>query len=446
LEKSLQNNAIPDKEPKTPNKKTVDNGYRNMSKDEINNAANTNLLNFLNSIGEKVQQRGNNYFWIGGGNSSVAIIPDKPNVYKHFATGESGNAIKFCRNYLGMGFREAVEALNGGRIPYEAESASRPSCAPKQLMQTERRSFVPPVRDNGATADMLYGYLSDERGISKRVIWEFYDADSLYQTKEQSKTKGNTYSNIAFVAKDFEGNPQGAIKRSLTPDGFKGNHIGSNMKDFCFRHDGDGINGRLFVFEAPIDMLSFITIMEAKEVFVRKVGGQPDNDAKYGAVQWKEDSYLALGGVSPSPLLNYVTHKASRGQDIKEIWLALDHDKAGIAASAGMAEKLREIGYKGDICCYFPKNKDWNEDLQKARVHPEWRNGLWGQGFTDEHISINIYSGDDAALKADLEGLLGKHSQNSQQQAQPHQTEEQGHLKAQEPKHKLPEPEAVPVR
>ena len=89
---------------------------KTLSKEEIHEASQKSLVDFLSSIGEPLKRKGNQVFWTGGGNDSVAIVPYQPNLYKHFATGESGNAIQFCRSYLRMSFAEAVETLNGGRL------------------------------------------------------------------------------------------------------------------------------------------------------------------------------------------------------------------------------------------------------------------------------------------------------------------------------------------
>jgi len=147
---------------------------------------------------------------------------------------------------------------------------------------------------------------------------------SLYTTKETSVATGKNYSNIAFIAKDFDGNPQGAIKRSFRADGFKGNHAYSNMRDYCFRYDGDGENSRLFVFEAPIDMLSFITILEQKDAIEKnsnqtsQTGMETVQDANSWKISWKKDNYLALGGLNSSPLINYV--KQSQEQAPTSLW------------------------------------------------------------------------------------------------------------------------------
>lgn len=96
----------------------------------------------------------------------------------------------------------------------------------------------------------------------------------------------------------------------------------------------------LYVFEAPVDMLSFITL-------------HPEG--------WEQHSYVALDGVSEHAMLCQLelnTH-------LKSIILCLDHDGTGIEATGRLKDILSEKNYV-DISVLQSQYKDWNEDL-KAR-------------------------------------------------------------------------------
>ena len=390
--------------------------YREFTQDEIENAANTNLVDFLTSIGEEVQKRGNAYFWIGGGYSSLTLFGSNHQLYKRFASGDSGNAIQFCREYLGMEFRESVEALLGTSFSYTPSRRPSHSSSP-----TEKQPFIAPNKDKSTKE--LYQYLSNQRGLDKGIVSDFIDMGTLYKTYELSETTGNYYSNIAFIAKDFKGIPQGALKRSLQPNGFKGNHKGSSMQQYCFRYDGisQTNSSKLFVFEAPIDMLSYITFMRHIEICSKIKNGLPLEEAKQSSHKWKNYSFLALGGVSPSPLLHYVSHKQSQGNGIDTIWLCLDNDKPnkdgrvpGIEAGIKMVNQLRDAGFGGEIFCQLPNNKDWNLDLQKAVEDASWRNYKIDDAFLKEHISNKLYHGTKESLGAILSDILSKWRQQQE--------------------------------
>ena len=91
------------------------------------------------------------------------------------------------------------------------------------------------------------------------------------------------------------------------------------------------------MFEAPIDMLSFITMY-------------PED--------WKSHNYVACCGTSTIPVMSML----SRMHHAQEVFLCLDNDAAGQAASLRMAEQIAEqFGIASDRLT--PKNKDWNDDL-----------------------------------------------------------------------------------
>ncbi len=73
-------------------------------------------------------------------------------------------------------------------------------------------------------------------------------------------------------------------------------------KAYYFRHIGT--NDKVFVFEAPIDMLSYISMNKEN---------------------WQENNYVCLGGVSFYSLENILNNNP----DIKEVYLCLDNDKRG---------------------------------------------------------------------------------------------------------------------
>ena len=88
------------------------------------------------------------------------------------------------------------------------------------------------------------------------------------------------------------------------------------------------------MFEAPIDMLSYISL--------NKKG-------------WKEHSYVALCGVGAQALFQLLQDYT----ELKKIHLFLDQDQAGQNA----AESLAEAGYP-DVRMELSAWKDWNEDIK----------------------------------------------------------------------------------
>lgn len=93
----------------------------------------------------------------------------------------------------------------------------------------------------------------------------------------------------------------------------------------------------MFVFKAPIDMLSFITL-------------NPED--------WQRHSYVALCGVAEQGM----TARLKEYPHLQEVVLCLDNDTAGIDAADRLTDILHGLGYV-QIDRLSSQNKDWNEDL-----------------------------------------------------------------------------------
>lgn len=143
-----------------------------------------------------------------------------------------------------------------------------------------------------------------------------------------------------FVGVDENEIPRQAHKRSTNSFG---NTFRQTIEDsdtrYSFSHFGT--SGKLFVFEAPIDMLSYLTLY-------------PEN--------WRKHSYIAMNGVYENAVLTALeTHS-----NLNEIVLCTDNDEGGIDAADRLTDILKEHGYI-NISRESPKFKDWNEDLKAQR-------------------------------------------------------------------------------
>ncbi|MEA4934700.1 MAG: toprim domain-containing protein, partial [Lawsonibacter sp.] len=96
----------------------------------------------------------------------------------------------------------------------------------------------------------------------------------------------------------------------------------------------------LFVFEAPIDLLSYISL-------------HPQN--------WKNASYVALNGVSEQPVLKLL----ELYPQLQRVTLCLDNDEAGRKAASRIHKTLKEHGFEA-VVYEVSAHKDWNEDLKAA--------------------------------------------------------------------------------
>ena len=142
------------------------------------------------------------------------------------------------------------------------------------------------------------------------------------------------YNNAVFVGYDSDGNPRHAhLRGTVSSNAFKGNVSGSKPE---YSFHWNGTSDKLFLFEAPIDMLSFISMHKEN---------------------WKSHTYVASCSVSDRVLFQCLKDN----QSIKKVYLCFDNDEAGRTANKRIAEKLNKINIQNEIL--ISKHKDWNEDL-----------------------------------------------------------------------------------
>lgn len=171
-------------------------------------------------------------------------------------------------------------------------------------------------------------YLCRVRGIDRSVVKDFAERGLIYEDAK--------YHNAVFVGCDDKGVPRHAHKRAA----YKGSSYKCSVRgsehEHSFHHNGT--SGSLYVFEAPIDMLSFISMY-------------PDN--------WREDSYVALCSVAPGAVL----HRLECNPEIRNVYLCLDSDEAGQSAEERIARLIGERFRGCHVERLVPQSKDWNEDL-----------------------------------------------------------------------------------
>lgn len=314
------------------------------TQEQIDKANQTNLEEFLQQKGERLKKTGSESVLIykdsTGEHDSISVRRNRWYDHKNM---RGGYPLKFMQEFYGMNFRTAMKQLLHGEEPglgrkknnENEKSVRQPEKAAVQENQeriacpSEKSEFILPEKDSNMKR--LFAYLLQTRFLSKDVVKSFVAQKILYQEKE--------HGNIVFVGKDKEGTPKSACKKSTAEHtkGFRMTVAGSDCRyGFCWR----GTNDKLYVFEAAIDLMSFITLK---------------ND------DWKTDSFLALDGLSSKPLLQFLEEQ----KNIHEIFLCLDYDAAGIEATDKLHDILAERGYASEkIKREYPLYKDWNEQLK----------------------------------------------------------------------------------
>lgn len=286
-----------------------------LTQQQIDSANQTDLEEFLSSRGVQLKRQSNQFLWE---DKNVWIHGSE--WYSHYEqTG--GHAVRFVMKYFDKSFPEAVNELNNETgTPYVQYRKSHPYVQLPEKSDSTYRMFM---------------YLRNNRCIDPEIINEFVRMGTLYEDAE--------YHNCVFVGRDEDGRPGHCHKRS-TLSHFRQTVSGSSS-EYAFHYNGR--DNTIYAFEAPIDMLAYISMHKD---------------------DWKKHSYVALCSVSDKAMM----HQLDAHPNLNKIVLCLDNDEAGQLATVRIKDALYLKGYK-DVQIEVPLNKDWDEDLQ---VMNSERNGI----------------------------------------------------------------------
>ena len=276
------------------------------TEEQIARANQTDLVSFLNARGEQLVKSGREYRWKK--HDSVTVSGNR--WYRH-SQNKGGYPVDFVMEFYHATFPEAVKML----IDEEGEGRQKSCLAPSPDFRLSEKS---------ETNETVIKYLTEIRRLEKDLVEEWIAGGNIYEEKK--------HHNVVFVGRDADGIPRyvhcggtGGIK-------YRGDVAGSD-KSYGFCHRGE--DNQLFVFEAAIDLLSFIQLFPK---------------------DWKKRSYLSLGGVSSVALMTFLSERPQ----ITSVFLCLDNDHAGNEACEKLAGEIPD-GYR--VIRLKPARKDWNEIL-----------------------------------------------------------------------------------
>lgn len=310
------------------------------------------IMDILKKENEEVERSGNEWRW----KKHKSVTFRGSSWYRH-SQQVGSHAIDFMQEFFGMSYPEAVSYLLDGEqgevirgrthvTPQQKEQFERKRLAQKkepEEQEVEEPKVLEPPKKND-TMKRVYAYLMQKRHVSRDILSFFARKGTLYESVG--------HHNAVFAGVDKEGNIRHIHEKGTCSDGrsFRLNGEGSDAA-YGFGHAGSG--NRLYVFEAPIDLLSFLTLY-------------PEN--------WQENSYIVLNGVSEHAMLQMLKDYSN----LDTVVLCLDHDPAGIEACGRLAEILIQNHYT-NIRVLQSGCKDWNEDLKTlygeeavpAKEHPK---------------------------------------------------------------------------
>ena len=280
----------------------------------------TDLLELLTHLGYQVKR-------IGRYHTTAEMdslrIKDRRTWFR-YSQNTGGDAITLVQQFCGKTFPEAVEYL----LAFNGRARDSPAQVVSSIKQdTPPKPFALPPRNTDDRR--VFAYLR-KRGIAAQVIRQFMNSGLLYEDAE--------HHNCVFVGKNSAGQAKYAGLRGtydLDGPGFKGDAPGSDKNTgFSLPHDPQ--SDLVLVFEAPIDLMSYLTLHR------------------------DTTNAVALCGLYDGALQTYL----QAHPEIRRIALCLDADEPGEKAAQQLQEKYQLQGYA--VTVEKPRcGKDWNEYLQR---------------------------------------------------------------------------------
>ncbi|ADL52065.1 DUF3991 domain-containing protein [Clostridium cellulovorans] len=286
--------------------------------EEIARANDINIISYATSMGYNVKQATPRTFKIEG--FGGLYINADGRKWNWFSQNMGGGIIQFVMQLEGRTWVEAVKHLLGNTdeiVKYEP---------PEVHEEEEKGEFILPEKNN--TYKHIFAYLIHTRGIDKAIVNEFVQKHKIYE---------NTHKSCVFLGYDKEGVPKYASIRSTNTVG-KSFRCDVKNSDKSYPFSMEGKNKTLCIFEAPIDLLSYLTLIKLYNI---------DNFSSH---------CISLGGVSDKALEYYL----KENPNIDKIMLCLDNDEAGHFACKEIYNKYKD---SYEISRHKPKSKDFNEDL-----------------------------------------------------------------------------------
>ncbi|MFQ9431363.1 MAG: YodL domain-containing protein [Ruminococcus bicirculans (ex Wegman et al. 2014)] len=340
-------------------------------------AAFVNLPQFLMAHGFDLKKVGREYVWKD--HDSLHIKDNGPGergAWFRFSEDKGGDNIGFLREYMGMSFVDAVEALTGEHI----DRTYTPSRTYEQKPKTvTARELSLAEADN---ARRVFAYLCKTRGLDYDTVSALVRNGSIAQ---QEKT-----GNVLFKYYDDQGKVIGAEKVGTSTDHkFKGIATGS-----AAGHGFEVVRGtgeKAFFFESAIDMLSYLQMHDKELTDCRLV---------------------SMMGVKPNIVLDTILRNNISPD---HVFLCSDNDTAGNEFAQRLQEQYPDMKRVITPDTY----KDWNDMLRgipKAVEHETekkevdttsmqyYGNEMWNKATDNRDKSlVTIQAADFARLQEQLD-------------------------------------------
>lgn len=302
------------------------------TEEEIYRAAHRSIKEFLESHGEKVKPSGTEWMWAA--HDSVKF---REHIWYRHSTNEGGTAIDFLCHFYNMSFPDAVlTLLDGEPIAYHRKEKT----LERKVKQDKK--LLSPQKNN--TCSRCIAYLCKTRKIDYKVVDFFIKHKMIYESAD--------YHNAVFIGYDKNHKIRHIAQcGTLDKHRFK-NEITGSDKSYSFNYHSEQ-SSTLYAYEAPIDMMSYITL--------------------YHLNTFSKRNYITCCGLSKHSIDRFLKDYPY----ITRIVFCFDNDynaikkdgtpdeNHGQAAADKYCKHYLEKGY--EVAIHKPQFKDFNEDLINSK-------------------------------------------------------------------------------
>lgn len=277
--------------------------------------------------------------------NGLDVTPDGRK-WKDFASGQGGYVIQFVVWLNQCSWKEAVQELLvfSHHAPYVHLSITPPEPPPPKPF------LLPPKAKSYRN---LFAYLLKTRKLNLKIVQYCVDQKLMYQDQR---------CNCVFVGYDDSGKPASAFLRGSNEYAPFKMLVEGSRAEYGFTLSGK--NSRLFIFESPIDLLSYMTLKNTHNPLY---------------FENREDHYLSCNGLKYLPILHYL----STHQKISQIVFGVDNDpvneygnRPGQDFMKSATQEIMEafpdrFTISKQFIADLPRQKDWNQELVNLRKNQE---------------------------------------------------------------------------
>ena len=294
------------------------------SKDEVNMANSFNVIDLLRYAGYILVKESGHYYL----KEHDSLKISETDGWYWFSKG-IGN-VSNINLFMELENLSFVEATSRILSIMNAPSEMAPLEEARYVSKKSNPDGIYIMPEKNEYTNRIEKYLIEKRKLDVGLVKWLIKTGKIYESK------GN--HNVVFVGKDYDGNVVSSFERGTAEKKFAGDTLCSN-KDYRLRITNSK-SRTVNVFEAEIDMLSYICIKKNMAA-----------------------NYISLGGLSMRALNRFLLESKN---DIKIINLCLDNDHWADLA----AERFKKA-FNTDyiVTRELPKLKDFNEDLIYLKTH-----------------------------------------------------------------------------